>query len=431
MLLEVGVLLAAIDVPVLVGWSRQVSKLQINCDRESQGPSHSHIRSSAASSLHFALCAIAVCSAALGTIFTPLSARGQEQERTQTVSESPLQAQVALLSDPSYRVRQLARWRLEQYPFETLAIIEREIANSNHDAGTQLVDILTVFATHSDVSLSVRAMNTLRATASEVSAIGRLAQNSLDAIAGMQEEQAIETLSLHDAFFNVGASFSINAQLTGRDAGLTLHINDRFNGDDDVVQWIRFLRSVETVYFEGERINSQFYEALSHLKNVRNVKLKHVALTIEDLKLLRDLPNLEHLGLNYVDINDSAIDTLLEIPVSGSLRLMGTKISKQGAERLSKQMDEIEVYCGRGGFLGVAMNRSDSIVTRVTNNSAAEKAGIQIHDELTHVNGVPIKHFEDLRSELGNFNAHDTLKIKLKRLGKEVEVEATLTEDMT
>ena len=376
---------------------------------------------------------VVLSSVAFTLLFGPSCAHGQDPAPPQAALATPstLESQVALLSDPSYRVRQLARWRLEQYPLETLSIIEKEIANSNLDAGTHLIDLLTVFATHSDVSISLRAMNTLRATASEVSSIGRLAQNSLDAIAGMQEEQAIETLSLHDAFFNVGASFSINAQLTGREAGLTLHINERFRGGDDIVQWIRFLRSVETVYFEGERIDSQFFEAISHLKNVRNVKLKHVTMTIDDLKCLRELPNLEHLGLNYVNLDDTAIDTLLEIPVGLSLRLMGTKISKQGAERLREQMDEIEVYCGRGGFLGVAMNRSDSIVTRVTNNSAAEKAGIQIHDELTHVNDVRIQNFEDLRSELGNFNAHETLKIKLKRLGREVEVEVTLTEDMT
>lgn len=408
-----------------------MKKLQNNDERTRWGATLRHVRSAIISHRRAISLAFVVSAVLPALLLTSASILGQDQTQTDSGAPSPLQSQIALLSDPSYRVRQLARWRLEQSPLETLSLIEKQIANSNHDAGMQLVDILTVFATDSDVSISLRAMETLRATASEVSAIGRLAQNSLDAIAGMQEEQAIETLSLHDAFFNVGASFSINAQLTGRDAGLTLHINDRFNGGDDIVQWIRFLRSVETVYFEGERINSKFYEALSHLKRVRNVKLKHVALTIDDLKLLRDLPNLEHLGLNYVNIDDSAIDTLLEIPVGGSLRLMGTKITKQGAERLRTQMDEIEVYCGRGGFLGVAMNRADSIVTRVTNNSAAEKAGIQIHDELTHVNDVRIQNFEDLRSELGNFDAHDTLKIKLKRLGQEVEVEATLTEDMT
>lgn len=341
-----------------------------------------------------------------------------------------LSLQVELLSDTSYHTRQLARWRLEQQPRKTIDIIRREIGQVDHHTGAQLVDLLTVFVTHKDVMVSLEALQTLRDTAKQLSSVGKLANNSLHAIADLQEGQAIEILDHHDAHIGL-PDFNLNAQIrTGTE--IALHIDERFTGDDEeTIHWIRFLQSVETVFLEGPKIDSRYFRAISHLKGVRNIKLKHVNMTAEDLMLFRNFANLEHLGLNYVNIDDSALDVLSELPLSESLRLYGTQITREGAERLAEKLDGIEIYCGRGGFLGVATDRTNTIVTMVTNNSGAQLAGIQPGDRLTHINGEPIRDFSDLRDQLGKFLPNEKIKVRLTRGGRPLELKVTLTEEPT
>jgi hypothetical protein len=349
-----------------------------------------------------------------------------------------LEQQIAALNDASYRARQLARWRLEQYPLATLQVIERCIENVDYNTGAQLVDLLSVMATHRDLSISVKSRQILGDKANRVSSIGRLADNAVRAIADLQEEQAIEILLHHGGRigFPESLGFSINARVAMASDHLALWINERFTGNDETIAWIQFLKSIETVFLEGPNIDSRHFRAIAKLPNIKSLKLKHVDMTAEDLELFKSLTSLEHLGLNYVNIDDRTLSTLAELPISQSLRLYGTRISPAGAERLAKQLDGIEIYCGRGGYLGVGTDPSNTEVTIVTPGSGADQAGIRVRDEMTHIDGVPIKDFAELRAELGKHNAGDSIKVRVKRRVSpirtesiELELEVTLGED--
>lgn len=348
-----------------------------------------------------------------------------------------IQQQIDDLSNPSYRARQLARWRLEQHPALAVEVIGQALESVEYNTAAQLVDLLSILATHGDVAISVKARETLAKNANRVSSVGKLADNAVRAIADLQEEQAIEVLLHHHAKIGTPDElrFNLNARVV-RGNELAIRIDDDFTGSDETIEWIQFLQSVETVFLEGPSIDSRYFRAIARMPKVKNVKLKHVSVSIQDLEQLKKFPDLEILELNYADVGDDTLSTLAALPISQSLRLYGTKITPQGAQQLAKQLDGIDIYCGRGGYLGVATHPANTMVSQVIPGSGAARAGIREGDELLQVDGVDIKNFEDLRTELGKHGAGDQLRITARRRFSsnptdmiELDFQVTLGED--
>ena len=205
--------------------------------------------------------------------------------------------------------------------------------------------------------------------------------------------------------------------------------DESFSGEVEAIQWIQFLKSVKTVYLSGEKIDTRYFQAISHLNQLQNIKLRHVRLRQRDIKLLYDLMHLEHLGINYIDIGDSFLPALAKLQLSSSLRLYGTQITPTGANQLAAQLDGIEISCLRGGFLGVGTDPASTLIRTVTENSAAQKAGLRLGDIIKTINGVPIKDFFQLRRELGKCVPGDRVKIDILRAGQPLELQATLDEE--
>lgn len=82
-------------------------------------------------------------------------------------------------------------------------------------------------------------------------------------------------------------------------------------------------------------------------------------------------------------------------------------------------------------FLGVMTEKAtDGIkVTEVTDNSAAEKAGLKEGDIITKINSEAIASSDDLYKAIGKFKPEDKVTITYKRDGKESASTATLGEN--
>ena len=359
-------------------------------------------------------------------LLAPAAIAQPDKQAAQGDSRDELLEHVQRLNDPSYHARQLAQWQLGRNPEESISVLRHAIAQADHNSGAGIVDLLTEFALGDNIVLSLEAIEILEGTAQELTAVGRMAAHALDAIGDLQERQAIEMLIFHSA--KIGPrQFSLNGTL-GPEAENALHINQEFTGDDETIQWIRFLKSVETVCLEGPQIDRRYLEAIVRMQGLRNVKLKDVALSADDLQLLKQIDDLQHLGLIYVPLDDSAIELLAELPVSTSMKLYGTNITPQGFARLQARLDDIAFYYGRGGFLGVSSVFQTTRI-RVAPNSAAQRAGIIDGDMITAVDSKPIKTFMDLRDALSNYSAGQKVSITALRGQQELEFEVTLKEE--
>lgn len=361
-----------------------------------------------------------ICILTLGSVGHSQEDQGEVQARERLSEEQEAEARTALreqiqaLNDPNYRVRQNAYWRLSRSPELSISTIRGEIATVDHNAGAQLVELLTEFALSNSPEIRMSAVKVLEQTAQRLSSVGRLSANALAAIADLQEEQAIELLSHHGAIFGP-RTFSLNGQL-GQFNEDALYIGESFTGDAATIEWIRWIKSVETVCLEGPAIHRGHLEAVAAMEGVTSIKLKHVKLNAGDLRVFENLKDLRHLGLVYVEAGDEIIDDIKRLPLSESLKMYGTEISREAADALTADLSELEVFYGNGGFLGVGPETlSSTRIIKITANSAAMLAGIQIGDVLTHVNDTEVKTFADLRTELGKYPPRTEIAIKLIR----------------
>lgn len=322
--------------------------------------------------------------------------------------------QIHRLDHSSYRTRQVARALLEENPHPTLQVIPDVINQVDTVIGIQLVEILSGLALHTDLQVSSLATGTLNSLTAEATSIGRMATNSLSALADLQEQKAYEILTNQGAYIGP-QNFSINGRLDRTSDALALRIDDQFWGSPEDFEWIRYLKSVKIVYLRGDKIGPQALEAVSQLKNVKAIRLRSIQLTKEQLLLFQELDALEHLGLSYMQVDDSFIPNLLQLPISQSIRLYGTQVSLQGEMELVKHFDGLEVFRGSGGFLGVTSISRQPRVEVVTPDSAAGRAGILQNDLILAINDVPIDTFDQLRNELGKYTVGETVRLRLER----------------
>lgn len=85
------------------------------------------------------------------------------------------------------------------------------------------------------------------------------------------------------------------------------------------------------------------------------------------------------------------------------------------------------------GELANAFNLQDNkgaAIVKIRPNSAAEQAGLQIGDIITHINGKIINHSSDVRNRLGLLRVGETVEIQINRQGKNLVVSAKIAKDM-
>lgn len=90
--------------------------------------------------------------------------------------------------------------------------------------------------------------------------------------------------------------------------------------------------------------------------------------------------------------------------------------------------DDMELFGGQGAFLGVTTEGSSEGVriVRVSENSAAAKAGLKKDDVITKVNDKAVFDHEQLSDEIDHYKPEDKVTITYKRNGKENKTTATL-----
>ncbi len=175
------------------------------------------------------------------------------------------------------------------------------------------------------------------------------------------------------------------------------------------------MRSYDTAYLDGKSISDELIREVLTMPALRRLVLRGQNINNSTLTVLFEARELEHLELAYASVDDGAIETLVDLPLVGSLRLFGTKLSPAGAARVKQQLDGLEIYIGKGGFLGVRTSGIDLRINSVTKGSASELGGMLPQDVITHINNKPIKLFDELRAELAHFYPGDHVSVVVER----------------
>ena len=131
------------------------------------------------------------------------------------------------------------------------------------------------------------------------------------------------------------------------------------------------------------------------------------------------------------------INTAIFGPNGGNVGI-GFAIPSNMMKNLVDQIIEFgEVRRGLLGILGQdvdaglaeAMNLDVSkgaFVSEVSPDSAAEKGGIESGDIITHINGIAVNSFQELRAKIGSMGAGSEVELTLLRKGNSTKVDVTL-----
>jgi hypothetical protein len=195
-----------------------------------------------------------------------------------------------------------------------------------------------------------------------------------------------------------------------------LDISPRFKGTVadlqglDQVDWVQFAR------LEGPSIDREILKATIRLPQLKHLQIVNASLSVDDLAILKDGPDLDVLELTYVPIDDEFLSLVQQLPVWGSLWIFGSKISPAGAEELARTLSDVNVDILRGAYLGVTSLANSLVVQSVEPGSAAEVASIKPNDRIVRVNDIKLESFDHLRRELGKFTPGEEVTIEVDRM---------------
>jgi len=348
---------------------------------------------------------------AISTLFS--AKIGQSNDDVPEKFKKEIKSWIEDLGSDDYSTRQVATLRLNKCTEDSIPFLAEAAGTATGEKSDRLFQFLSSIASdpYSDSGkLAFDSLNELAASRTTSKAIR--AEKILQVIGAEQREAAIRSLenlkaSLRDREIQVmSGKFYMKQPLV---------IDRKFTGTAEDLACLKWLSDIEFVRLEGPQISRQVLKHVITLPHLKKLQLIETNLNVEDLAVLKDAPDLDLLEFVYSPIGDESVDLLLKLPVWGNLYLFGTKLSSSGQQSLNSQLDGVELFLSRGGFLGVQALGNSAVIDQVVRGGAAEAAGLRKDDKMLSVNGVPIQLFEDLRKQLAKFADGETVVIEMER----------------
>jgi hypothetical protein len=308
---------------------------------------------------------------------------------------------------------QLDRWvadlNADQFLIREAAV--RKLIAAGEPAVTRLKDAIP----KGSLEMVLRGVHVLRelalseeldAESSAVSALEQLAaprltaaaQRAQGALAGMAEiRQARATEELQRLGARIGSS-QVMLGFQVMEAVSEIDIGERFTGTERDLRRLRWLAGVTRVKFTGPRVTDSWMESLTFMPHVTSLQLKKTSVTAEGLKVLSGLERLQAVNLMYMPLDDAAVPKLAARGSLVSVKLYGTKITREGEAELKTQLPAAKIDYRQGGFLGVNCqpHTIGCEVVLVQSKSAAEQAELVAGDVIVKYAEHRVESFDTL-----------------------------------
>ncbi len=151
--------------------------------------------------------------------------------------------------------------------------------------------------------------------------------------------------------------------------------------------------------------------------------------TTDDLASLKRISSLQALSV-YVKTGDEAVKYIAPLRSLTKLELYGTGISEAGVKQIAAALPAVSIDHRKGGMLGVAgqpgVVGGGCLVSGVQAGSAAERAGLQPGDIITHFEGKAVEDFDGLTKLIAEKSGGDTIKVDIRRDNESLKKEVKL-----
>jgi hypothetical protein len=250
---------------------------------------------------------------------------------------------------------------------------------------------------------------------------GRRASSARAAVAEVRGHRAIQArqaLAVAGVFVGMD-EFAFSAIIEPR---VIVQIDEKWRGDVQSLQWLRWLDGVESARVKGKAVTRDVLQHVCEIPGLKSLSIVDGEIDDAALEPLRKMGRIHSLEFRYVPLSDEQGDLISSMPIRVSLNLMGTGISAQKVESMRSALPGLQIDHKRGGFLGVTcMDSLDACeLLSVLPDSAAEEAGLISGDVIVRIGDAEIHRFRDLQNEINEHLPGDEVDVSFRR-GDKIE----------
>ena len=333
-------------------------------------------------------------------------------------SPSDIQGWVADLDSDQFADRESATKQLIDARRLAIGPVVVAMAENRREIIARGAYVLEALAQCGDRATEEAAQSALESLAAGSNALAaRRAIASLDELELTRQRRAIKALSW------LGAKFQLLPDpLRGRSPQLrqrpvSISIDHRWTGSEEHLVHLKSLVDVQRVVFRGPQVVDTWLESIKSLPRLVSVSIVHADISDQGVAHLTEIESLRRLNVCYTPIGDGSVEYLQRLENVQSLVIYGSNITSQGTTALRERLVRTSLDVKNGAFLGVGAdpNGQRCQINTVRRASAAERAGLQVKDILTHYAGKEVENFTMLRELIGHNRSGDAVEVKIQR----------------
>ena len=301
------------------------------------------------------------------------------------------------------------------------------MAENNLEVTTRAIYILQELALSGDAAVSDAAHVGLERIAQpRLTPAARRARTTLQRLDLIRQERAIQDLR------RLGAGIADRQadRVFGFVEGYTVELGEAWQGRLQDLSRLRWLRDAGELVLQGPQVTDEWLKYVASMSQLPMLTVKRAKVTDEGLKHLAALKELSVLSLVHVPVSDRAIETLRQLQGVDKFRIYGGNLTAAGVDKLRQDLPNSDIDYRRGAFLGVGCQdgAEGCIIYTVRPDSAAEKAGLLMHDVILEYDGQKIADYKTLIALIAANVAGDTVTVKVVREGQTLSKRVTLGE---
>ena len=320
------------------------------------------------------------------------------------------------LDDPRYSVRRRAQERLVRAGVDAVGPLSDAVQSGDLETILVANRLLCDIAGELPPQYDGGAFEALGEIAERnIGVAGGLATIAIEDVRARRGQNAIRRVSRAGGIFGEAVIVVRSAEL--RDEYPVLTLPPGFGSTDQTLQWLRWIEGYQKVQLVGETINADVLSAIASRDGRHELFLFDGVLDRSTATALASFDSIELLEIVQCKVEPDALETLLRVPVTGSLGMVGTGLSMGDGERLSRHFSHVQFKFKVGAFMGVRVRTFSDTCTlsEVVPGSAAERAGLMKDDVIVRINDSLISNFDDLERTIAVMDTGREISVEFIR----------------
>jgi hypothetical protein len=359
-----------------------------------------------------------------------LASASGDDTKTPPVEPREIQRWVRNLNSDRFIEREVATEKLIAAGAQAVDPLVSAVSENNLEVTTRAVYVLRELALSSDSEAEAAARAALERLAEpRVTAAARRAREALGALDALRQDRALAELKELGAVVKqtqTAAAFGVTGQYN-------IEVGEAWRGQPKDLSRLGRLKDVGELIFSGPKVTDQWLESVPSVPRSPGalaLTIKRANITDAGIKHLVGARNLRELSLVFVPVSDQSVATLQKVAGLGKIRIIGSRMTRSGAQRLRQALAGTEIDFRLGAFLGVGCQSGAQgcVVYTVRPGTAAAKAGLRQGDVIYEYDGQAVKEFEVLTALISEDQSGDKVTIKFLRGAQENEIRVTLGE---